>query len=218
METALLFSGGIDSTYTALLVGKETDVHLLTYRNGYGQFFFNRARKRYHELKRHGQFTHHPLSIKSLFRTLYLKDCTDYPAFAWCLSCKLAMHIRTINHCRMYNIKQVYDGSAADTAEMVEQSTTAHNLIKELYAAHSITFSSPAYKISREQKKDFLQKKGFRLGIQIFNRNMGIQPKCIPGELYYAPYILCNIRPSHDPEKIEAFFKEKETQIQRLIR
>ena len=50
-EIALMFSGGVDSTATAIMLAEKFDrVHLVTYKNGYGHYYFNRTQKRVEEL------------------------------------------------------------------------------------------------------------------------------------------------------------------------
>ncbi|MFO7711526.1 MAG: hypothetical protein R6V53_07185 [Candidatus Woesearchaeota archaeon] len=215
---ALLFSGGIDSTYEALtLKGK---LHLVTFHNGYGQFFINRSYDRFRELKS-SNLTYEVLSVKPIFKKILLDTLDEdmhYGGFVWCLSCKLAMHTRMILFCKEKGIKTVHDGSSADTSEMVEQSQFAKDMIRELYNLYSIEFMASSYSVPREKKIAFLKRKGISTGIPLFGRNMGIQPKCIPGELYYSPYILCGKKPHHDQKDVADFFDKKIPLIKEMIK
>ena len=52
-EIALMFSGGVDSTATAIMLAEHYDkVHLVTYKNGYGHYYHHRTRKRVDELNK----------------------------------------------------------------------------------------------------------------------------------------------------------------------
>ena len=223
-EATLLFSGGIDSTFDAFhLARRHSRVHLLTFSHGYGQFFMGRAAKRFRELDRHhqGRYVHHLISIRETFRSLFVKDLLNatkhLPGFSWCLSCKLAMHAHAIIYCKNNGLSYAVDGSSADTSEMVEQSDLAIALIQELYKTNSIDFDAPHHSVPRSQKRDFLKEKGLRLGIRVFDRHIGIQPKCIPGELYYSPYLLCGLPPQHREDDIKDFVTSRQRRIQDVI-
>ncbi len=215
---ALLFSGGIDSTYEALtLKGK---LHLVSFYNGYGQFFVERSYLRFRELDS-ARFTHESHSVRRIFKKLLLDTLAEdmlYGGFVWCLSCKLAMHTKMIMLCKKKGIKKVHDGSSEDSSEMVEQSQFAKELISELYRSYSIEFVTSSYTVPRKKKIAFLKENGIRTGIPLFGRNMGIQPKCIPGELYYSSYILCGKKPSHDKKGVADFFDKKLPLIKEMIK
>ena len=102
-EVALLFSGGVDSTTAALRLAETHDrVHLLTWGNGYGHYRLGRTRKRAAELERHhpGRFAHTLGSVRTIFETVLADPLGDFrryrSGFIWCLSCKLAMHARSV--------------------------------------------------------------------------------------------------------------------------
>jgi len=225
MKASILFSGGIDSTYTAMKLTDQYDqIYLLTYSNGYGHLHIDRTKKRYKELDKlfPGKFKHEIINIKKIFEKIVIdsisKDMKKYSSgFFWCFGCKLSMHTQTIIFNRNKGIKKTIDGSSADTKEMVEQSPFSISLIKKLYKEHSQSFNSTHYNISREEKRKFLSKNNIRLGIKIFDRHIGIQPKCVPGELYYSSYILFNKLPLHKNKEISTFYNEKINHIKKII-
>lgn len=217
-EISLLFSGGVDSTIAAMKLASSYErVHLLTYCNGYAHFHMGRSRKRFMELKERfpGKFIFYTSNIKDIFQEItvksLLKDYKDYySGFIWCLGCKLSMHARTIIYNLENRIKNVADGSSYDTREMVEQKPFSVSLIKVLYEKYGIRYTTPVYQISREQKRKKLKKMGFFMGIPVLDRYLGIQPRCIPGELYYLPSILFNKSPYHQDKHIYSFFRSKQ--------
>lgn len=216
-EISLMFSGGIDSTYAAIKLAKEFDhVHLLTYCNGYGHYKIKRTKKRYFELKKRfpEKFSFECFPIKSMFEEVLVKnldkDSEKYSSgFIWCLGCKLTMHSMTIAFNKNNRIKFAADGSSYDTNEMVEQTPFALSLIRDFYKQYNIKFDIPVYHITRDEKRKALAELDFKLGMRLFDRHIGIQPKCIPGELYYSPLLIMGRPPFHQTKEVYKFYKEK---------
>src|SRR5690348_4569084 len=81
-EIALMFSGGVDSTATAILLAERYErVHLVTYRNGYGHYYHHRTERRVHELNRAlgERFVHTLISTKSYFDEITVNNVlADY--------------------------------------------------------------------------------------------------------------------------------------------
>lgn len=225
-EISLLFSGGVDSTIAAIVLSKRYDkVHLLTYSNGYAHYNLHRSKRRFRELDKRfpNKFVFYTTNIRDIFEEVTIKDLLkDYKTyssgFIWCLGCKLSMHIKTIIYNLENNITNVADGSAYDTSEMVEQKPLSIALIKDLYKRYNINYSTPVYHISRDEKRKTLKEMGFFMGIPIMDRYLGIQPRCIPGELYYLPSILFNKNPYHQDKYVYNFFRNKQSIISKCIK
>ncbi len=215
-EVSLLFSGGVDSTTAALLLAERYDrVHLLTYCNGYGHYRIERTRKRVEELRRHcgDRFVHVVGSVRPLFERMLPDPLAEYrrhrSGFIWCLGCKMAMHTQAILYDLEHGITEAADGSSQSTGEMVEQMLLSVCLIREMYEEHGIAYRTPVYTFPREREVGELRRRGFRMGVRIGSRFLGIQPKCKPGELYYLPFLLLNQPPAHDEDRVAAFLREK---------
>lgn len=214
---ALMFSGGIDSTYTACFLAEQySTIHLLTYDMGYGHYHTERTLKRVAELQKRytTHFIHTIISTKSFFNELVIDHLLDdfaqfKSAFIWCMGCKISMHTRSIIYCLQNNIHLMTDGSSHDTEEMVEQMETSLACIKDFYSTYKISFFVPTYNATRQEKIAFLKKNGFLFGFQIKDRFMGIQPVCIPGELYYLPYLLLHTPLHHDETVVNNFIQHK---------
>ena len=212
-----MFSGGLDSTTAAINLARNYDqVHLLTYYNGHGHFYIKNSQKRAEELsaKINGKFTHNIISIEDLFKKLVIdklsKDYAEYKSgFIWCLGCKMCMHTRSIIYNLQNNISFMADGSSADSDEMVEQMALSVSLIAMFYEEYKINYFVPVYKQTREEKIKILKELNFRMGLQIGDRFLGVQPKCIPGELYYMPYLLFNKAMEHEKPLVTKFIKDK---------
>jgi hypothetical protein len=199
-------------------------VHLLTYCNGYGHFYLENSKKRAIELnnKFQNKFIHHLIPIGDIFNKMIvatlLKDYKEFKSgFIWCMGCKMAMHTRSIIYNLENNIKYMSDGSSQDSDEMVEQMPISVSLISLLYEKYGIKFFVPVYKQTRQEKIKKLKELKFNLGIPIKDRFLGIQPRCIPGELYYLPYLLFNKALEHEKTIVTQFIKKKQEIAERHI-
>ena len=225
-EIALMFSGGIDSTMAACLLAERYErVHLLTYHNGHGTAHMGKTRRRVDELRaRFGneRFEHMLTSTKSLMETVVVDDLVetyaDYRSgFIWCMGCKLAMHTRSAIYCLENGITEMSDGSSGSTQEMVEQMLVSLSLIRTFYEHYGISFATPVYDIPREEEQADLRSRGFRMGLQVLGRNVGIQPSCYAGLLYYAPYMLFHKAPKHDEAAVARFIEDRSQRAHALV-
>lgn len=216
-QAALMFSGGIDSTTAAIRMTREFErVHLLTWGNGYGHYRLARTRSRLAELQRlYGdRFVHGMGSVQQLFERVVVDNLEDNwrrqgAGFIWCLGCKLSMHAHSVVYCLEHGIRTLADGSSQSTGEMVEQMLVSVYRIREFYARYGIEYRTPVFTTPREEEIEFLRKEGFRMGIRVRDRFLGVQPKCRPGELYYLPFLLFNQPPKHDAAPVVAYLDEK---------
>ncbi len=213
-----MFSGGVDSTSAAILLSKQHEkVHLLTYCNGHGHYNMGVSKKRADELaaKFKDKFTFNLINIEPLFRMMVLETLEeDYAyyksGFIWCLGCKLAMHTQSIIYNLKHGIKLMADGSSRDTSEMVEQMPHSVSLVMMFYEKYGIKYFVPVYDQTRREKIKMLKELKFHMGIPVRDRFLGIQPRCIPGELYYLPYILFNKALEHEKPLVTRFIEEKQ--------
>ncbi len=214
---ALLFSGGVDSTVAACrLAEKHEHVYLVSYENGYGHYKLDRTARRAEEVEQRypGKITHSIISIQDLFERMVIntldEDYKKYGSgFVWCMGCKLAMHTRTIIYMVENDIYRVADGSSFATSEMVEQMPLSVAKIRGFYCDYGFPFRNPVYTDLREDSIKVLKRMGFRQGLRIRDRFLGIQPKCKPGELYYMPMILRGTEPDHDEQVVARFLDDK---------
>lgn len=226
-QIALMFSGGIDSTMAAVLLGKQySKIHLLTYNNGYGHIFMKTTRKRVDELnsKIDSKYILHLSSTKDLFEKISVNNIvneikTHKSGFVWCMGCKLAMHTKSIIYCLENNINEVADGSSKSTQTMVEQKPFSIALIKSIYLRFNIDYKTPVYHISREDEINMLKKMKFNMGwFRILDRFIGIQPKCLAGEIYYMPNLVFGTKPHHENNEILSFFQRKSKIVEDYIK
>lgn len=212
-----MFSGGVDSTLSAVLLAKaHPRVHLLTFETGYGHFNFSRSARRARELERIAgpRFEFHSIPIRRHFKRFVLdrlkEDYQRYGSgFVMCMGCKVLMHARTAAYAVEHGIGFSADGASGATGEMVEQMLVSVSLLKYFYQDQGIEYLLPVYEQAREDSIRQLNELGFDMGKRILDRHIGIQPRCVRGELYYLPYLLFNKPPSHDEQTIAAFIGAK---------
>lgn len=225
-EIALMFSGGVDSTATAIQLAERYDkVHLITYRNGYGHWYMHRTAERVAELTKAlgPKFVHSVISTKTYFDEILVDDViADWKkyqsGFIWFMGCKMAMHMRSAIYCMEHGLRFMSDGSNQDTNEMVEQMLISLTLIRFFYEQYGVQFGTPVYEATRDESRRLIKKLGVRMGVQVMDRHLCIQPTCVAGELYYMPYLLFNKRVRHDEETVARFIDEKQKICDRIVR
>ena len=223
-EITLMFSGGIDSTASAIKMSDHYDrVHLVTYKNGYGHYYFERTTNRVMELnqKLGNRFRYTLISTKSYFDQILvnnvLRDYKKYRSgFIWFMGCKMAMHMRSAIYCLENGVRFMTDGSNMDTEEMVEQSLLSLSMIQHFYEDLTVEFGTPVYDVKRADSKKLIKELDLNMGIEVMDRHLCIQPTCLAGELYYMPYLLFNKRVKHDEYDVARFIEEK-SRIARAI-
>lgn len=150
----ILFSGGVDSTYTAARSAPEYDrLVLITYRVP-GMANVEASRRSARQLIRvFGQkISHAILDIRDFVTARRggigqcLKDNLKYRFYySWCLGCKMSMHLHTIELCRRHGIRTVLDGSNEYDVHALEQHRDVKERIERAYESAGIHFSAPHY-------------------------------------------------------------------------
>jgi hypothetical protein len=213
----LLFSGGVDSTMAACkLAETQEHVHLVSFNNGYGHYKMERTAQRADEVRQRypGKVSYQLISVRELFEHMVLSTLeADYrrygSGFIWCMGCKLAMHTRTIIYNVENDVYRAADGSSFATSEMVEQMPLSVGKIRGFYCEYGFAFRNPVYTNRREDSIVALKRMGFRQGLRIRDRFLGVQPKCKPGELYYMPLILRGTQPRHQEDDVADYIETK---------
>lgn len=225
-KIALMFSGGLDSTASALkLASLYDEIHLLSFTTTYGHYRIKSTKKRFKELEKSHpkKYKHNIHDIRHIFEDISISSLSkDYSrfrsGFIWCLGCKLSMHVATIAYCIKNNIKEVADGSSGSTSEMVEQMPFTISLFKTLYSGYNIRFKTPVYKMNRDDERELLRHNNIWTGITFLDRQLGIQPKCIPGQFYYLPFMLFGKKPNHCKKSVNQYINDKMPLVKKLIK
>jgi 7-cyano-7-deazaguanine synthase in queuosine biosynthesis len=161
--TAVLFSGGSDSTLAAAMAAKNTSrIYLVTYEHSF-MFRHHKIDVNVSSLQKvfpQTEFIHHKEDINRLFKKLYFDRLVPYirqygtMILPWiCGACKLAMHINTINFCNRRNIKNVCCGAHQESARIFPaQMPGIIDLIRELYMTNGIKYKTPVYEKDRPDR------------------------------------------------------------------
>jgi len=220
-----MYSGGLDSTATAILLAEKFDrIHLVTYKNGYGHYNHRRTARRVRELNRKlgDRFVYTLMGTKTYFDEVLVKnvvnDFKEYKSgFIWCMGCKMAMHMRSALCCLEHGLVRMTDGSNADTDEMVEQMLISLTLIRGFYKGFGVEFGTPVYEASRDDSRTLIGKHDLKMGTKILDRHLNVQPSCVAGELYYVPYVLFNKKVKHDESTVARFITAKREIAKQLM-
>lgn len=161
-ELVLLFSGGTDSNYTAVLMKeKYRNIHLVTY-DRFGFLNTKNSLSSAQALRDKfgmGKFSHRIINIDALFKKIsysnYVQDLLKYRFFVLltCGLCKLAMHWQTIIYCLENNIKEVCDGSNQEMKTDPSQNEKILKEMKLLYDEFGIVYFNPIFNESREVRE-----------------------------------------------------------------
>jgi len=192
-EIALMYSGGLDTTYMALQLAKEFQkVHLLTFCNGV--CVNPDASKRHVQILRNkfgmDKFEHSIIPVEEILSFLkkgLSKDVANYKTpLLFDLCCRMSMEVATILYCLPRGIRYVTDGNNPNTqGEMFIQQTRYLNAAAEFFSRYGIeTIRSYTILDSRDKIIRRLNKAGINTGIK-WLRFLGIttqlftQPFCL---------------------------------------
>lgn len=238
-QVAILFSGGTDSTFAAVLMVREYDrLMLLTYdRCG----FYNTENSRINAGKLRGIYgaervSHKIINIDKEFKTLcYRHYLSDLLRFGFnnltnCGLCKLAMHCRTIIYCLSNNIKYIADGSGREMITDPSQTGAVIAEMQKLYRSFGLSYTAPIFNTKPEVREQTLYEMGIlsSLPVKWTDASWDIQQLCSQEYLHliHMQYKCRKIYYSvnfDDPEFVRynrerlLFHKKKREEIKRYI-
>ena len=189
--SAVLYSGGADSTMTAYLVGKKRlPLHLVSFKHRYmSQTEKSSVNvKRLRDLFGQNSVVHEWIDMDPLWRRLNdpkyssLKQWGLYTiVIKSCISCKTAMHLSTLDYCRKHGIKFVADGAHPSGANLFpEQTKEGIAFLREFYRSNGITYENPVYEIDRP---DF----------ELYKLGVTEKQNTKDEHLYYSNQFACNV-------------------------
>lgn len=159
-EVSVLFSGGSDSTLTASILSERfKHVHLLTYRHAAirAEDKCLKSVEKLRDAHGHDRFSHQIIDVSALMKKIYLKplatDLKNYGTYALpmcCGSCRLSMHIATIQYNQKHQIKFAADGSNQELSNLFpEQMKSSLALYRDLYKRFGIRYGNPVFRVNR---------------------------------------------------------------------
>ena len=165
-DAAVLYSGGTDSTFVALLMAEEFDrVHLLTYRRT-GMFGVENSERNVERLIAHtgpGRFVRprpYPC-VDGIFRHLSYHDYRGnlrrhgFFNLTTCGNCKLAMHVQSILYCAANGVGTLRDGANRGMTIFPAQMAPVLPMIRALYERYGVEYDTPIYDLEDSQGLDF---------------------------------------------------------------
>lgn len=160
----ILFSGGIDSTLTAIkFLEMGYNVNLITYNNGSIQNIDKVKWKIIELIEKYGsdKIFHQYISLSGYFKKYVLdvltKDIIEYNTNFVCLGCRLLMHLYTMKLAMKWSITIVADGSNQYQYNFIEQNPLIIKQIQKVYKNQKINYIAPIYYIkSKKEVKEQL--------------------------------------------------------------
>ncbi|MFH0822095.1 MAG: hypothetical protein V2B18_05040, partial [Pseudomonadota bacterium] len=154
-KAAVLFSGGVDSSFAAVTIAPEfRKVVLLTYLVP-GMTSVDNSRRNAATLAKMfpGSVSHEIHDLRGFVNEVRggIIDCVKnnykYGFFySWCLGCKLSMHLHTIEYCLRNDIQDVFDGNNIYDRHALEQHEEVIERLRSLYEKEGMRYSSPFYR------------------------------------------------------------------------
>jgi len=179
-EVAVMFSGGIDSLLSSVLLLKENKydkVHLVTFDKGYLEFGVKNNIPNVERLKTAfgaDRVTHQIVDIKKLHKKIsvnsFFKERGKYNTeIRWCVGCRLSMNIGGLVFALENDLVGYADGSNREQIPSETNLTgTAENYprivngSKSLAKDYAVRFLTPTYEYgSREERRIKLTELGF---------------------------------------------------------
>lgn len=170
-----MYTGGLDTTLAAYLLAEKFDkVHLLTF-DFKSNLFINFSKKNVETLKNifKKKIIHRIINIDNLIFIIhknFFNQIIKYKSpFIYELGCRFAINIAALNYCLKNQIKFVGDGTSIEQNHWPEQGKEYINYVNTFFLQNGISYLTPVYNFgSRNIRRSFLIKKGFKLGPKIF--------------------------------------------------
>lgn len=225
---AVLFSGGLDSTAVALLIGPRAQgtAHLLTYFHHYGTFFNDWCRKHIPELRQvvgenkvfHQLFDIHAFFDEIAISTL-IKDFFKYrDHFNICLGCQQAMATRTIIYCLEHNITNAFICSSVGGEYAAMSMPLTRDRNTAFYQRYGIRYDAPLlrHNIAKPEERSLLASHNIHPGYGFRRSVQGYQPVCVLG-FQHGMDILFDLHTTYQPRRVDAFLDEKYQIMEKII-
>jgi len=189
------YSGGLDSTLTAMLMAKKFKrVFLVTYEASW-TIGNNNSKKNVSELIKLNPeclIEHKIISITKLrnnvwegfsgFSKDYAKFCHGGPPGIICLGCKTSMLVMSIQICLEENIGYITNGLTGTQSDHPEHMPPIVNRFSKFMEEYNISYVNDVYDIkSRAEEEEMLKEKGITVGTTIGASNVTHQPRCFLG-------------------------------------
>jgi len=241
-EVALMFSGGIDSLLSAvLLLENFRRVHLITFNKGYLEFGLKNNQSNIRRLKSiYGadRFTNHIVNIKDLTKTISARSIReDFQHYgieiAWCVGCRLSMNIGALIYALENDLEAMADGSNREQIPGEENIVaTAENfpdvvsLMRSFATRYHVNFLTPVYEFgSRDERRKKLVELGMDIDYLSKDHAKTLkgmitpdifhrsQPICLSGWIIHWKRNLLGIPVEQDEAKTVEYIRRKQEEV-----
>ncbi len=151
-KTAILYSGGTDSTATcvAAIENGVSEIHLLTFYESFtgrpkSKKNIDKITKIYPKVKiYHKIFNIDPI-LKNLMYENYVRNLFKFGFFNLCnpLQSALCWHILAQEYCKLNNIKSLLDGITKELPHLPNHTKIFIQLMREWHIKHNIIYTNP---------------------------------------------------------------------------
>lgn len=227
------YSGGLDSTMVAFLLGRrysEGKAHLITVQHGHGHLFPCLSKIHVKSLKERlgdERVVHHFAHTRQTFRRIVMSHLLENynrygrSNFVVCLGCYLAMDVHMICYCLENMVPTVtygYTPRGSDFAVMSLPETCFER--RRIYSQYGLLYRIPLVELHMEKPEEraIFHEHGIWPGFNFRKIAMGVQPPCLLGITMHHMDILFEIHPQPDRNQVTAFLRDKEAVVHELVR
>lgn len=229
-DFAVCYSGGLDSTTVAFIMGRRYTgkVHLITVQHGHGHILPGLAKRHVRDLEQRlgkDRVTHHYAYTSQEFRQVVLRrvfqDYQKYGSnFVVCLGCNLAMDVHLIAYNLEHRVATSFVGftpRGSNFAVMSLPETSRER--RALHAHFGLLYRVPLieWHMEKPEERDLLRQHGIWPGWNFRKIAMGVQPLCLLGVAMHHMDIFFDKHPQYDRSKVVEFIREKAPLVKELV-
>lgn len=228
-DISILFSGGLDSTSLALMLGEKVNgrIHLLTMLHGHGHFASRLALRPVRGLQKvlGDRIEHHFVDIHDMFHeVVYRNYYAEMRVYGFQIACCLGCHMCFAAAMTIYNLEHGIRRMAIascphDASDCFNGHPESVRAFRDIYDTYGISYSHPLieYDIQKEDESELLKTRGIPQGRKISHRTLGTQPLCSLGLLWTWPDIFVDVKPNYDAQKIRSYVELKRPLIHAAV-
>lgn len=231
-DFAVGYSGGLDSTLIALILGRRYSqgrAHLITVQHGHGHLFPCLPKIHVRDLKKalgEQRVIHRYAYTKREFRQMVLNHLiSEYhhygnSNFVVCLGCYLSMDVHLIAYCLEHMVPTVtygYTPRGSEFAVMSLAETCRER--RKIYDSFGLLYRIPLveWHMEKPEERVLMRNNGIWPGLNFRKIAMGVQPPCLLGITMHHMDILFEIHPQPDRTQVVAFIRDHAELVRELV-
>ncbi|MCB1153689.1 MAG: hypothetical protein H6684_03650 [Deltaproteobacteria bacterium] len=222
------FSGGLDSTAVAYIMGRKYagPIHLYTLHHDYGSLFIELSRRHVVDLQRifgedrvHHVIFNQTETFNRITAKHLLKDWKPYGGHViWCLGCHLSMLTHSIIRCLEYNLPRNFLCSSVGGEYAVMSMPITRQRMGEIYWEYGIDYRTPLLEmeIDKRAERALLEDAGMWVGYRFRRGVHGVQPICLPC-LQHIGDVVFDWHTDYDQSGVDRYIHDKSTVIRAIV-